>query len=167
VNPLFIGAVIYIVAVTLASMAGMSFVNGGVNATIALTTSLACALIFVAGVSLLAKRMKLRLWLRASAVTVAAILSIPLAAIVGLVLAWSALDTPDYQEEINGLICRGFTIGNATVSLADERTELAVFRPITAIFERKLGTRSWQGRSGTPFTGFQNECAILHAEHVG
>jgi amino acid transporter len=167
VKPLLLGTVAYIAIAAFASAVGLSFANDRVNAAIALTTSLTCALVLVAGASLLARRLKLRLWLRRSVATVAAVLSVPLAIIVGLFLAWSSLETPDYQEEVNGLICRGSTFGNATVSLKDERTEVAVFRPGTSILERKLGTRSWRGHSGTPFTSFENECAILYAQHGG
>lgn len=166
-NRVLFAAAVYILFVALASLAGVSFVSGGINLTLALLALLACSLVFVGGVSLLAKRLKLRSWLRASAIAAAAVLSIPLAAIEGLILASASLAAPDYQEEVNGLVCRGFTFGDATVRVADERTEVAVFRPMAQVFERRLGSRTWRGNGGTPFTSFQNECAILHAQHVG
>ena len=166
-NPLLLATVGYVAIVALASGIGVSFVNGRVNAILALTTWLALALLVVAGVSLAAKRMRLRLLLRLCVAAVAAVLCVPLAGIIGFVVALSSLAAPDYQEEVNGLVCRGSTFGNATVGLNDERTEVAVFRPISTMLERRLGTRSWQGHGGTPFTGFENECTILHAQHGG
>lgn len=143
---------------------GFSFVSSAANGLLVVVAILAGALLTSTTMAGLIQRRISTRWLR-RACQGGAGLAVLLATVVALLATalGGALAQPDVVHHPDGYICRGWTLGGATVSAEAERIDVALFRPLGPWLQWKLAARSWHGSAGEPFEGFWTECGKLAA----
>lgn len=148
----------------LAHLIGLSFASPVANAAAVLIGAAISVAALIRWIARGIARRWLR-WLLQAGLGLAALVGAAVA-LLGLLLG-GTLGRPDYEGYPGDAICRGWSYGDATVSVQDERTEIALYRSLGPLLEWRVARRSWQGESGEAFDEFWTECDKLAGRHGG